>query len=273
MTSSIPASIALLQIMERKPYNAVLAKAYEIGAISTQPASKPLVGAKTLSPHLRRMQRLVSRKWQRSPDRAASVARKRKLGGSSGIPDTIRHHYTEGERAVLTVISGEVKRRGLCDLALDRIAAVAGVSRTTAQNAIREARALGHLSVEGRPRKGQKNLTNLVRIVSAEWMNWLMRGPSLSRQIGFKDFHPTKTQDKIGSLRQGKSLRKNAYRDRCMGLGETSPLTGQQRPERARLGGFKLCEAAICGPGVVGPDFCEVRYAWSGSAGRYADHP
>lgn len=224
MTSSIPVSSALLQIMERKPYNAVLAQAYEIGAIPTQPASKPLVGAKTLSPYLRRMQRLVSRKSQRSPDRVASQTRKRKLGGSSGMPDTIRHHYTEGERAVLTVIAGEVKHHGLCDLALDRIAAVAGVSRTTVQNAIREARALGHLSVEGRPRKGQKNLTNLVRIVSAEWMSWLKRWPSPARQIGFKDFHPTKNQDKTSSLWQGKGLQKNAYRDRCMSLKESSPI-------------------------------------------------
>jgi len=39
--------------------------------------------------------------------------RKRMLGGSSALPDTIRHHYTEGERAVLCVVAGEVKRRAL----------------------------------------------------------------------------------------------------------------------------------------------------------------
>jgi hypothetical protein len=221
VTSTIPISNALLRIVsERSPQNIALAWAYEAGVMPTRPASQQPIRANVFSC----THRLFGRKWQRSPDRAASVARKRKLGGSSGMPDTIRHHYTEGERAVLTVIAGEVKHHGLCDLALDRIAAVAGVSRTTAQNAIREARALGHLSVEGRPRKGQKNLTNLVRIVSVEWMNWLKRGPSLARQIGFKDFHPTKTQDKIGSLSQGKSLPKNAYRDRCMGLGESESI-------------------------------------------------
>lgn len=221
MTSSIPVSSALLRIMsERKPHNAALAQAYESGAIPTKPASKPFVGAKTLSPHLRRMQRLAGRKWQSSPDRAASMARKRKLGGSSGMPDTMRHYYTEGEHAVLVVIAGEVKHHGLCDLAVDRIAAVAGVSRTTAQNAIREAKRLGHLSVESRPRKGQKNLTNLVRITSPEWKTWLKRGPSLARQIGFKKLHPTKNQDKNYNQCERQSRNDGARGKRCMGLGE-----------------------------------------------------
>lgn len=154
------------------------------------------------------------------------------------MPDTIRHHYTEGERAVLTVIAGEVKHHGLCDLAVDRIAAIAGLSRTTVQNAIREARALGHLSVENRPRKGQKNLTNLVRIVSPEWLAWLKRGPSLARQIGFKDFHPTKSQDKNKNLRDGKSRNDSTRGERCMGLGEgeSSPVAGNNH-QRGRGNG------------------------------------
>ncbi|XUP57902.1 helix-turn-helix domain-containing protein [Allorhizobium sp. Av2] len=200
-----------------------MALAYETGAMPTQPASLPSPRANVLSPQLRRMKQIVSRKWQRSPDRAASMARKRKLGGSSGMPDTIRHYYTEGHRAVLAVIAGEVKHHGLCDLAVDRIAAVAGVSRTTVQNAIREARALGHLSVESRPRKGQKNLTNLVRITSREWMTWLKCGPSLARQIGFKDFHPTKNQDKNKYKKEdkGRMNRTDGVRGkRFMGFGE-----------------------------------------------------
>lgn len=112
------------------------------------------------------------------------------------MPDTIRHHYTEGERAALSVIACEVKHHGVCDLPIDRIAAVAGVSRTTVQNAIREARQLGHLAIQMRAQQGRKNLTNLVRVVSPEWMAWLKRGPSLAGSIGFKSFHPTKNQDK-----------------------------------------------------------------------------
>ncbi len=224
MGEAFPISAALARSLASRPKlsasDVAIMNGYLTGAMPTQPASKQPTSFNILSPHLRRMQRLAGRKWQRSPDRAASMARKRKLGGSSGMPDTIRHHYTEGERAVLTVIAGEVKHHGLCDLAVDRIAAIAGLSRTTVQNAIREARALGHLSVESRPRKGQKNLTNLVRIVSPEWLAWLKRGPSLARQIGFKDFHPTKNQDKNNNPRDGKSRNDSTRGKRCMGLGE-----------------------------------------------------
>ena len=37
------------------------------------------------------------------------------LGGSSVLPDTMRHYYTEGERAVLWIVAGEVKHHGICD--------------------------------------------------------------------------------------------------------------------------------------------------------------
>ena len=44
------------------------------------------------------------------------------------------------------------------------IAARAGVGRTTAQNALREVRALGLATVQERRRRGQPSLTNLIRI-------------------------------------------------------------------------------------------------------------
>ena len=40
------------------------------------------------------------------------------------------------------------------------------VSRTSAQNAIREAVRRGHITVEHRPVKGRKNLTNIIRILT-----------------------------------------------------------------------------------------------------------
>jgi hypothetical protein len=103
------------------------------------------------------------------------------LGGSSSLPGTLRHHYTEGMRAVLTVIAGEVKRQGRCCLPIDQVAALAGVCRTTVQSTLHEARRLGHVSIIERPRPGQKSLTNVVEIVSPEWHAWLKRGP---RRIG-----------------------------------------------------------------------------------------
>ena len=40
------------------------------------------------------------------------------------MPDTLRHHYTEGQRAVLCIIAGEVKHHGYCDLPIDKIVTV-----------------------------------------------------------------------------------------------------------------------------------------------------
>ena len=129
------------------------------------------------------LSRLVSRQRQRSPDRKASRDRRRTLGGSSALPDNLRHHYTEGQRAVLCVVALEVKRHGVCDWPIDKIAAVAGVGRTTVQTTMHEARRLGHITITERPRRGCKSLTNIVRISSQEWRTWSTPGPSAARPI------------------------------------------------------------------------------------------
>jgi hypothetical protein len=114
--------------------------------------------------------------------------RKRMLGGSSAMPDTMRHHYTEGERAVMCIVAGQVKRQGICDLSIDEIADRAGVGRTTVQNAMHEARRLSHVKITERRQRGAKNLTNVVEIISAEWRDWIKRGPSAARGTGSKGF-------------------------------------------------------------------------------------
>ena len=139
--------------------------------------------------------RFKSRQRSRSPDRKASRDRRRMLGGSSALPDNLRHFYTEGQRAVLFIVAGEIKRHGVCDLPIDKIAALAGVCRTTAQTALHEARLLGHITSTERPRFGRKSLTNIVRISSPAWLVWLKRGPSASPFIGsnpVKRASPTK---------------------------------------------------------------------------------
>ena len=143
-----------------------------------------------------RLRRFAPRRYQASPDRKASRERRRVLARGGHMPPDVRARYTEGEASVLTIIAGEVKRHGLCELPIDKIAALAGVSRTTAQNAMREARRWGHITVEHRPVAGRKNLTNIVWIVSPEWLAWLKRGPA----IGFKSFlskilSPTKREE------------------------------------------------------------------------------
>jgi hypothetical protein len=70
-------------------------------------------------------------------------------------------------------------------LHIDAIAARSGVHRTTVQNALREAQGrepgrTAIITVQERRRRGQRSLTNIIRIISRDWMNWLHKGPSRS---------------------------------------------------------------------------------------------
>jgi hypothetical protein len=131
--------------------------------------------------------RFTPRHPQRCKDREASRHRRRMLGGSGVLPDHLRQHYTEGERAVLCIVAGEVKHHGICELPIDKIAALAGVCRTLVQNCMHQARRLGHIKITERPQPGRKNLPNVVEIISPEWRAWMRRGPSAHRpMIGSK---------------------------------------------------------------------------------------
>lgn len=118
----------------------------------------------------------MSRRPPRSPDRQRSIERRRGLAASGAVPSRIACHFTLAEVAVLTVIARQVRWRGQCDLHLDRIAALAGVSRTSVQNALRQARRLGLITVQERRYRGQRSDTNLIKVVSAGWMAWITRG-------------------------------------------------------------------------------------------------
>lgn len=167
-----------------------------------KPSCREFVTTKQLSKLSGRISRFAPRPCRRrltDEERTARRHRKRKLGGSSALPDTMRHHYTEGERAVLCVVAGEVKRQGICDLSIDEIADRAGVGRTTVQNAMHEARRLGHVGITERPQRGAKSLTNIVKIASAEWQTWIKRAPSAARGIGSKTFASMNTSKIIGA--------------------------------------------------------------------------
>jgi hypothetical protein len=144
-----------------------------------------------------RISRFLPRQRPRSSDRKASRDRRRMLGGSSALPDNLRHHYTEGQRAVLCVVAGEIKRHGVCDLPIDKIAALSGVCRTTVQTAMHEARRLHHIKITERPVHGRKSLPNLVEIISPEWSTWIKRGPSAARFIGSKTVKMVSTTKNI----------------------------------------------------------------------------
>ena len=123
--------VASIQRMTARTWRDADAEAFEQGAIPTRAASKGVPSLKA--------SRFAPRQRPRSPDRQASRDRRRRLGGSSALPDTLRHYYTEGQRAVLCIIAGEIKHRGVCALPIDKIATLAGVCRTTVQTTLHEA--------------------------------------------------------------------------------------------------------------------------------------
>ena len=92
------------------------------------------------------------------------------------MPPALAARFTQAEMAALQIISDEVRHHGVFGLHIDAIAARAGTCRTTVKNDLREARRLNLVTVQERRRRGQKSLTNLVRIVSPEWMAWIRIG-------------------------------------------------------------------------------------------------
>lgn len=184
--TSIPISAALLRssLMTRAARDPEMVRAFSEGVAVTAAASKPKHGVG------RYMQRFIGnsrRIHPSSPDMDKSRRRKRKWGGSSCLPDWMRGDYTEGERAALAIVVQEVKKRGHCDLRINVIAQLAGIHRTTVQNAFRKARKLKHIVVQERPGvAGQLSMTNIIRIVCGAWKAWLRRVGS-----GFKRLHPS----------------------------------------------------------------------------------
>jgi hypothetical protein len=137
--------------------------------------------------------RASARRPQRSPNRQASIERRRRLVASGPLPPQRAARFTWGEIAVMRIVGDECRAHGQCTLHIDAIAARAGVHRTTVQNALREAQGRGEvpgspiISVQERRRRGQRSLTNIIRIVSREWRDWLHKGPISTRhRVGSK---------------------------------------------------------------------------------------
>jgi hypothetical protein len=109
----------------------------------------------------------VTARRQRSPDRQASIERRRRLVASGPLPPHMAARFTWGEQAVMRIVGDECRLHGCCFLHIDAIAARAGVHRTTVQNALREAQGRGEvpgspiISVQERRRRGQRSLTNI----------------------------------------------------------------------------------------------------------------
>ena len=111
---------------------------------------------------------------RRHPER---IDRRRNLAYSGPLPIGLATAWTMTQLAILRIVGDEVREHGTCELTLPEIAARAGSCRTMARTTLRQAAKTGLISIEERPRPGQKNLPNRVRNISAEWLTWLKRGP------------------------------------------------------------------------------------------------
>ncbi len=138
----------------------------------------------------------------RSPDRQASLERRRRQSMSGAVPAPIAARFTLAELAVLSVIARQCQRAGVCSLPIDAIAALAGVSRTSVQNAQRQARRLGLIEVRERRRRGLPSLPNIVKVISREWQGWLKLngggGGFKKSSPTFNSFYPIEKNGKNG---------------------------------------------------------------------------
>src|SRR5215211_1743602 len=103
----------------------------------------------------------------------ASMARRRSWAAAGRLPPQLASRFTLAEQAVLAVVALEVVKQGSCRLAIDHIAALAGVGRSSVKNALREAHGLGLVRIEERRLTGFRSDTNVVTILSPEWTSWL----------------------------------------------------------------------------------------------------
>ena len=164
------------------------------------------------------------RKAPCSPNRRASIERRRTLAASGPMPPQLAAQFTTGELAALRIVADAVRDRGACLLTLGEIAARAGVCVTTARGALRQAAREGLLTIEERRRDKRPNLANVVRVISREWTSWIARGraksnPSAPKGGGCK---------KMGST--DKTSSRSSYGDRAK-RGHSPPISPRRPPE------------------------------------------
>ncbi|MBU1313610.1 MAG: helix-turn-helix domain-containing protein [Alphaproteobacteria bacterium] len=158
-----------------------------------------------------RVVRQAARSRPTPEERQKEIGRRRTWGGGGNMPANIRAKYTEAERAALSVVAEQCRRKGFCDLVIKEIAKIAGVSRTSVQNALRKAssKTMAHVSVRERPQQGNVSLSNIVKIICREWLGWI------GRAIGFKRLSTSETGVK-NSLSERVLTQKEAFERECV---------------------------------------------------------
>lgn len=136
----------------------------------------------------------LRRSRPRSPDRQASIERRRAVAGSGMLPPWLRRRLTQGVAAGVTVMANACKRGRPCEMPVAKIAGLAGVCHSLAQEAMRVMRGgLGRVIEHRQP--GRANLPNSVEITEPYWLTWLelrRQGADLER-IGFRNASPTES--------------------------------------------------------------------------------
>lgn len=144
------------------------------------------------------------KRHQRSPDRQRSLERRRQLAASGPLPPQLAARFTTGELAVLRIVGDEVRDHGDCRLTVPEIAARSGTSQTTVRRALKVASSLGLITIEERRVPYRPNLSNVVRIVSREWLAWTTKAkqrgrivnlPATHRPLGGRGFQRWKATD------------------------------------------------------------------------------
>ena len=118
------------------------------------------------------------------PRTSASLERRRSWAAGSWMPPAMAAGFTQAENAALAVIIREIAATGRCGLPIAAIAARAGVCASSARNAVREARARGLVHVEERRVARDRNLPNILTIVSRELALWMRTRARVEGQEG-----------------------------------------------------------------------------------------
>jgi hypothetical protein len=143
---------------------------------------------------------------RRSPDRQRSLERRRRLAASGPMPPMLAAKFTTGRLSTMRIVGDEVRRKGRCTACVDEIAARAGVCRRLAQAALREAEDLGLVHIQERRLTGTRNDSNVVTIISMEWLAWLRIG----RREDAKNFRARAVSDSKHEPRRGEGPQKES---------------------------------------------------------------
>ncbi|WP_430250647.1 hypothetical protein [Neorhizobium sp. DAR64860/K0K1] len=169
-----------------------------------------------------RVAKAAARRRPTSEERAKEVDRRKRWAFGGNMPPNIRNGFSEAEMAALSVIADRCRKKGFCDICVDEVARLAGVGRTSVQNAIRKARSKERalISVRERPQHGAKNLTNVIKIICKSWLAWI------GRAIGFKRPKASETGVK-NSLSSYVATVKGAFERECVEAFRSSSSTNE----------------------------------------------